>query len=95
MVIQKLYSRNVQYWLKKRNGKLNTYGEFEKVFQIILNKHAPIKTQMLGHNNNPFITKDLRIEIIKNLNWKIVLTKNETMPISAKINLKETTVYSS
>ena len=95
MVIQKLYSRNFQYWLKKRNGKLNTYGEFEKVFQIILNKHAPIKTQMLGHNNNPFITKDLRIEKIKNLNWKIVLTKNETMPISAKINLKETTAYSS
>lgn len=54
------------------NLRGNTCGEFEETFKNILNKHAPIKTQMLRHNNNPYMTKDLRKEIIKRS--KLVLT---------------------
>ena len=43
----------------------DTYGEFEKKFTNVLNTHAPIKTKMIRFNNNVFITKELRKEIMK------------------------------
>ena len=35
----------------------NTYIKFEKAFLNVLNKHAPVKTKILRHNNNAFMTK--------------------------------------
>ena len=42
----------------------DTYGEFEKNTNV-LNTHAPIKIKMIRFNNNDFMTKELRKEIIK------------------------------
>ena len=53
------------------NQKLNnlsstTYDDFEETFLSLLNKHAPVKKKrILGHNNSPFMTKELRKEIMK------------------------------
>ena len=41
----------------------HSYAEFEKVFLKELNKHAPLKKNVLRHNNNAFMTKELRKEI--------------------------------
>ena len=42
----------------------HSYVEFEKVFLKELNKHAPLKKKILRHNNNAFMTKELRKEIM-------------------------------
>ena len=42
----------------------NIYGEFEKKITNVLNIHAPIKTIMIRFNNNVFMTKQLRKEIM-------------------------------
>ena len=42
----------------------HSYAEFEKVFSKELNKHAPLKKKVLRHNNNAFMTKELRKEIM-------------------------------
>ena len=36
-----------------------------KHFSSLLNKHAPLKKKILRHNNGPFMTKELRKEIMK------------------------------
>ena len=41
-----------------------SYAEFEKVFLKESNKHAPLKKKVLRHNNNAFMTKELRKEIM-------------------------------
>ena len=49
--------------------------EFTYFFNIVtsvLNKHAPLKTQIIRGNNKPFITKDVRKEI-----WKRSRLKNK------------------
>ena len=43
----------------------DTCGEFEKQFTNVLNTHASIKTKMIRFNNNVFMTKELRKEIMK------------------------------
>ena len=43
----------------------NSYNEFEKAFLTVLNKQAPLKTKFIRHNNNPFMTKELRKAIMK------------------------------
>ena len=43
--------------------KSESYGEFEAVFLKELNKHAPLKKKFLRYNH-PFITKDLRKQIM-------------------------------
>ena len=43
--------------LEKVRSKL--YGEFEAVFLKELNKHAPLKTKFLRHNNKPFMTNKI------------------------------------
>ena len=48
----------------------NSYSEFEKAFLTVLNKQAPLKTKILRHNNNPFMTKELRKVIMKRLQLK-------------------------
>ena len=51
--------------LKDKLEKLtnHSYAEFE-VFLKELNKHAPLKKKILRHNNNAFMTKELRKEIM-------------------------------
>ena len=53
--------------LKSELKKLNnsTYNEFETTFCSFLNKHAPIKVKMLKHNNNSFMSKNLRKAIME------------------------------
>ena len=36
------------------------YSTFEKAFQQVLDKHAPIKTKMVGGNDKPFVNRELR-----------------------------------
>ena len=43
----------------------DTYGKFEKKFTNILNTHATFKTKMKRFNNNVFMNKELRKEIMK------------------------------
>ena len=52
--------------LKDKLEKLmnHSYAEFEKVFLKELNKHVPLKKKVLRHNNNTFMTKELRKEIM-------------------------------
>ena len=40
------------------------YAEFEKAFLKELNKHVPLKKNILRHNNNAFMTKEPRKEIM-------------------------------
>ena len=40
------------------------YDDLEEIFLRLLNKHAPLK-KILRHNNGPFMTKELRKEIMK------------------------------
>ena len=42
----------------------NTYGVFEKTFLKILDKQAPLKTKILRYNNNSFMSKELRKNIM-------------------------------
>ena len=42
----------------------NTYDVFEKIFLEILDKQAPLKTKILRHNNNSFMSKELRKNIM-------------------------------
>ena len=36
-----------------------------KHFLSLLNKYGPLKKKILRHNNSPFMTKELRKEIMK------------------------------
>ena len=49
---------------KLKNLRSHSYSEFEKVFLYELNRHAPLKKKILRHNNNAFMTKGLRKEIM-------------------------------
>ena len=46
------------------NIKSKRYGDFEAVFLKGLNKYAPLKKIFLRHKNNPFMTKNLRKQIM-------------------------------
>ena len=46
--------------IKIENIKNKRYGDSEIVFLKELNKHPPLKKKYLRHNNNPFVTKNLR-----------------------------------
>ena len=49
---------------KLENLTNHAYAEFEKVFLKELNKHAPLKKKILRYNNNAFMTKEPREEIM-------------------------------
>ena len=55
--------------------KSESYGEFEAVFLKELNKHAPLKKKFLRHNNNPFMTKHLRKQIMVRLKLRNIFSK--------------------
>ena len=42
-----------------------TYDDFEEAFLSLLIKHALLKKKILRHNNGPFMTNELRKEIMK------------------------------
>ena len=51
--------------IKLENIKSKRYGDFEAVFFLKeLNKQAPLKKKFLRHNNNPFMTKNLRKQMM-------------------------------
>ena len=56
--------------------KSESYGEFEAVFLKELNKHAPLKKTFLRYNNNPFMTKDLRKQIMVQFKLRNIFNKN-------------------
>ena len=66
--------------LKSELGKLSNsaYNEFETAFCVVLNKHAPIKVKMLRHNNNSFMTKNLRKAIMHKSKFKNYFNKSRT-----------------
>ena len=55
------FKNTLKFELEK--GKSEIYGEFEAVFLKELNNHALLKKKFVRHNNNPFMTKDLRKQI--------------------------------
>ena len=56
--------------------KSESYSEFEAVFLKELNKHAPLKKKFLRHNSNPFMTKDLRKQIMVRSKLRNIFNKN-------------------
>ena len=63
-------SFNIDNFKSILNQKLNnlsstTYDDFEETFLSLLNKHATLEKKILRHNNGPFMTKELRNEIMK------------------------------
>ena len=66
--------------LKSELEKLSdsAYNEFETAFCGVLNKHAPIKVKMLRHNNNSFMTKNLRKAIMHRSKFKNRFNKCRT-----------------
>ena len=63
------FKKTLKFELEK--VKSESYGEFEAVFFKEPNKHAPLTKKFLGNNNNSFMTKDLRKQImVRNYeNW--------------------------
>ena len=55
---------------KLENLTNHSYAEFYKVFLKELNKHAPLKKKVLRHNNNGFMTKELRKELMLRSKFK-------------------------
>ena len=49
---------------KLENLISDSYAEFEKVFLKELNKHESLKKKALRHNNNAFMTRELRKELM-------------------------------
>ena len=72
-------SLNIETFKKTLSGKLVDYSEFERAFLTVLNKQALLKTKLLRHNNNLFMTKELRKAIIERSQLKKIGTaKTET-----------------
>ena len=83
--IEKLYRsykpfdvNNFKNTLKFELGKVKSesYGEFEAVFLKELNNHPPLKKKFVRHNNNPFMTKDLRKQIMVQSKVRNIFNKN-------------------
>ena len=68
--------KNVKLSDKLSRLESNSYSEFEKAFLTVLNKQAPLRTNFLRHNNNPFMTKELRKAIMKRSQMKNRYNKN-------------------
>ena len=66
------------------------YDDFE---ETLLNKHAPLKKKILPQNNGPFMTKELRKEIMKRSKLKNKYNKKRNMKTGSFIKNKEITFY--
>ena len=86
---KKFELENFNRILKDKLEKLtsDSYAEFEKVFLKELNKHAPLKKKVLRHNNNAFMTKELRRKLCCNQISKINLIKKEIISTGAIISV--------
>ena len=51
--------------LKLGEIEINSYGIFEKTFFEILDKHAPMKKKYVRANHKPYVTKAMRVAIMK------------------------------
>ena len=51
-------------------------GEFEAVFLKELNKHATLKKKFSRHSNNPFMTKDLRKQLMVRPKLRNIFNRN-------------------
>ena len=74
-------SFNIETFKETLSNKLsrlesNSYSEFEKALLTVLNKQAPSKTKFIRHNNNSFMTKELRKAIMKRSQLKNTYNKN-------------------
>ena len=65
----------------------HAYAKFEKFFLKELNKHTPLKNKILRHNNNAFMTKELRNKIMLRSKLKINLIKKEIISTGAIISV--------
>ena len=63
---------------KLKNFWSITYDDFEKTFLSLLNKHAPLKKKISRHDNGPFMTKELRKEIMKRCKLKNKYEENRS-----------------
>ena len=72
--------------IEQEKVKSESYGEFEAVFLKELNKHAPLKKKFLRHNNNPFMTKDLRKQIMVLSKLRSIFNKNRNYENWCKYN---------
>ena len=68
------FKKTLKFELEK--VKSESYGEFEAVFLKEPNKHAPLTKKFLGNNNNSFMTKDLRRQIMVRSNSETSQNRN-------------------
>ena len=67
--------------------KSERYVEFEAVFLEELNKHAPLEKKFLRYNNNPFMTKDYRKQIMVLSNFRNIFNKEKAMKTGVNISV--------
>ena len=60
------------------NDEIDQYNEFEKIFDSILDKHAPLKTKFLRANNRQHLTKSVRKAIMKRTHLKNLANKTKS-----------------
>ena len=53
-----------------------TYEEFQGIFMSVLNKPAPLKTNIIRANNAPFMNKNMRKLVMNRSRLKINLIRN-------------------
>ena len=78
--IGNLNSEGFKEVLEFRLSHLNTSScdDFETTFLKELNRHAPLKKKILRHNNNRFMTKELRKAIMLRSKLRNILDKGKT-----------------
>ena len=57
-----------------KNLESNSYKDFETAFSRALDKHAPEKKKSVRANNKPYVSKAMRVAIMKRSEEKILLT---------------------
>ena len=77
---KKVYRSYKNFDLKHFNIALKSegYNEFGTTFCSVLNKHARIKVKILKHNNNPFLTQNLKKAIMHRPKFKNRFNKYRT-----------------
>ena len=68
------FKKDLEFRLVKSSS---FYDDFETTFLKELNRHAPLKKKILRHNNNCFMTKELRKAIMLRSKLKNIFNKNK------------------
>ena len=58
---------NFKYELRSALNHNMGYEDFENIFVNTLNKHAPLKTQIIRANETPFMNKEIKKSIMKKI----------------------------